>query len=431
LAIGLSTGSVTPSRQPSRNQGAVVSVYRPPSECTDSTPGRPTPVEPLCTTFPVDLGPFSMFTRGLGSGRSEFGTRVAGASGQMTDISDSDFANPDVLPGSPSNPPATVSAWPFARGSIPIAESVRTRLPQPTFPEEALLGSKRFATEDRPTDLVRAAAIMAMEPFPTSLASRSEVNAPKRVAIVVPARNEAETLSGVLRAIPDLAPECLSHVFVVDDGSSDDTANLARACGATVVRHGRNLGIGASLTTGFLAAQSWKPDVYVQLDADGQHDPALLPSLLGPVLRGEADLVIGSRFRGSNPKLSGVRRVGVHFYTRLVRLLTGYNLTDVTSGYRVFRRDAYDRLAFRAEKNWAIETTLRAGLNGVRMVEVPTPFLERKGGQSQFSRRRLFFLYNLRAPLQVFRAFSTRVRTRSAHALEAGVARPVPIQKGS
>lgn len=229
-----------------------------------------------------------------------------------------------------------------------------------------------------------------------------------RVAIVIPARDEVVTIGRVLQTLPSDTAQVRFRTFVCDDGSSDDTAAVAARGGATVLRHGRNIGIGAALTTGFEAARAWTPDIYVQVDADGQHDPRLIPELVGPILRGEADFVIGSRFLHGAGGLEPLRRVGVRFYSRLVRLLGGLKITDVTSGFRAVRADKYDLISVRSQKNWAIEMTLRAGLNRLRTVELFAPYHPRVAGQSQFQVRRLFILYHYRAILQIFRAYTSR-----------------------
>jgi glycosyltransferase involved in cell wall biosynthesis len=263
-------------------------------------------------------------------------------------------------------------------------------------------------SSDAELDAVRQQAIARADP-PIIGRTSTRTDAPVRVGIVIPAHCEQESLSSVLRAMPDLGPGFERRVFVVDDGSTDATARIAREEGATLVRHEVNFGIGAALTTGFMAARVWGADVIVQLDADGQHDPTLIPALIAPILRGEADYVLGSRFRSDSSGFPNLRRVGVMIYTRLVRVLSGYDLTDVTSGYRAFRASVYPRLSFRAQKNWAIEMTLRAGLNGVSMREVSTPHRLRCGGHSQFDRSRLFLQYHGRALLQITRAYTSRL----------------------
>lgn len=235
-----------------------------------------------------------------------------------------------------------------------------------------------------------------------------------RVAVAVPAHDEEAAIERVLRSVPRDSTDVRYRSFVCDDGSTDGTAAVARNAGATVVRHSQNLGIGASLTTALEAARRWKPDIIVHIASDGQDDPTLIPQLLDPILRGEADYVIASRFLTGAVGMGPVRRVGIRFYSLLIRFLVGLRITDVTSGFRAFRADTYDSLSVRSDTNWAIEMALRAGLNRIRTVEVPAPYLPRVGGRSQFDYRRMFFIYHFRVVLQMFRGYTAPRRPLGA-----------------
>ena len=265
-------------------------------------------------------------------------------------------------------------------------------------PHRMLLGVERRTTVER------ARAMRSATP-PLRGPDRPE-DRRLRVAVAVPARDEAAAIGGVLRSVPQDSIEVRYRSFVCDDGSMDDTGAIALDAGATVLRHSINLGIGASLTTALEAARTWDPDIIVQLASDGQDDPTLIPQLVDPILQGDADYVIASRFLTGAVGIGPVRRVGVRFYSGLIRFLVGLRVTDVTSGFRAFRADVYSQLSIRSNQNWAVEMALRAGLNRVRTVEVPVPYRPRIGGRSQFVSRRLFFLYHLRAILQVFRAYT-------------------------
>jgi glycosyltransferase involved in cell wall biosynthesis len=129
------------------------------------------------------------------------------------------------------------------------------------------------------------------------------------------------------------------HVVVVNDGSRDDTARVARAAGAEVVSHPFNMGYGVAIQTGYKYALANGYDFLVQIDGDGQHDPAFIPHVLAPVLVGETDFALGSRFLGAEsyePSLA--RRVGMAFFRRLVSWLIGQRITDSTSGFQAFNR---------------------------------------------------------------------------------------------
>ncbi len=153
-----------------------------------------------------------------------------------------------------------------------------------------------------------------------------------RILAIIPARNVARRIGGVIAALRAYGWD----VAAVDDCSSDDTAAVAAAAGATVLRLPFNLGYGGALQTGYLYARACDYAAVVQLDGDGQHDPVCAPALLEPILSGEADLVLGSRFRGDSCRyrVPWARRLGQKLFGALAGLLTGRPVTDPTSGYQ-------------------------------------------------------------------------------------------------
>src|SRR5919107_335316 len=151
---------------------------------------------------------------------------------------------------------------------------------------------------------------------------------PGEILIIVPAYDEEGGIQGVLRRIPD---EVLGHpvkTVVVDDGSKDATAALARAEGVPVVTHVVNRGQGDALRTGFAIAQAEQALAVVNLDADGQYKPEELDRLVGPIIEDRADFVLGSRFMGYYQEAGSVRHVGVVFFSSLISLLTGIKVSD-------------------------------------------------------------------------------------------------------
>ncbi|MCC6349760.1 MAG: glycosyltransferase family 2 protein [Candidatus Eisenbacteria bacterium] len=175
---------------------------------------------------------------------------------------------------------------------------------------------------------------------------------PARVAIVVPAWNEAGKIGQVVRRIPRRWAGC---VIVVDDCSGDSTADEARAAGADVVlRHERNLGVGAGIRTGLLEAKRRGYEVAAVLSGDDQHVPDELPRILAPVFAGEADLVQGSRWLpgGATPGIPPARRWLTRLYPLLFRLASGFPVTDGTNGMRAFRLSLLDDPRIRLEQAW-------------------------------------------------------------------------------
>jgi glycosyltransferase involved in cell wall biosynthesis len=156
--------------------------------------------------------------------------------------------------------------------------------------------------------------------------------------IIIPAYNEARSLPAVLRQVRAELPGL--EVVVVDDGSRDETAALASAAGAYVLRHPFNLGYGAALQTGYRFALARGAACAVQMDADGQHLASEVPALLEAVRRGDCDLVIGSRFLElSDYQMGALRTLGREIFCRVARWV-GLDLTDPTSGFQALNRRA-------------------------------------------------------------------------------------------
>lgn len=159
-----------------------------------------------------------------------------------------------------------------------------------------------------------------------------------RILIVFPAFNEAKHLPGVVGGVREVVPA--ADLLVVDDGSADGTAQVARQLGVQLVSHPWNMGYGVTIQTGYKFALNHGYDYLVQIDADGQHDPRDIPSLLEPLTSGDCDFVLGSRFlRGESYRPPFARRVGMRLFSAVVRLLTGERITDSTSGFQAFNAE--------------------------------------------------------------------------------------------
>jgi glycosyltransferase involved in cell wall biosynthesis len=163
-----------------------------------------------------------------------------------------------------------------------------------------------------------------------------------RATVLIPAYNAAATLGPVVRGAAGHGLD----VLVVDDGSSDATAETARDHGARVTHHPRNLGKGAALATGFAGLLATGASAVITMDADGQHDPADIPGLISSWTDRAADLVVGARLDGFQG-MSPARRFGNRFSTRAVRLFGGPDLPDTQCGYRLYSRRFLEEVAFR------------------------------------------------------------------------------------
>jgi glycosyltransferase involved in cell wall biosynthesis len=224
--------------------------------------------------------------------------------------------------------------------------------------------------QDLDLDWVCVDSLGSFELANESMASeraREDRNGNTRSCVVIPALNAAASIANVVRgAIAHGLP-----VFVVDDGSSDPTAEVARDAGARIVTHAENRGKGAALLSGLVAAQQCDFTHAVTLDADGQHDPREIPRLLQASERSLTALVIGAR-DFSVPHVPSGSRFGRNFSNFWVRLETGQRLSDTQSGYRVYPVDLILALGVpRSRFEWEVEVIVRAKWAGLPVVEVP------------------------------------------------------------
>ncbi|HSK91223.1 MAG TPA: glycosyltransferase family 2 protein [Euzebyales bacterium] len=203
------------------------------------------------------------------------------------------------------------------------------------------------------------------------------------VAVVIAAYNEEDALGGVLAELPETVDARPVSVIVVDDGSADGTADVARAGGAYLVSPGRNRGQGAALRLGYRVAREGGAAYIATLDADGQYDPAELRRVLLPVLRGEADFVTGSRRLGSEETTDNLRRAGVRFYAWLVSVLTRQRVTDTSFGLRAMRAEVTSTVTLSQPQYQSAELLIGALAHGFRVQEVPTTMRQRAAGASK------------------------------------------------
>jgi glycosyltransferase involved in cell wall biosynthesis len=224
-----------------------------------------------------------------------------------------------------------------------------------------------------------------------------------RVLVVVPAYNEEESLPVTLDELARKAPG--RDVLVVDDGSRDRTAERARGRGVPVLSHPVNLGVGAALQTGFRWAVREGYDVAVQLDADGQHDPAFLDALLAPVVRGDCDVSIGSRYVSrTGYRAPFARRLGMLLFSTVVRWSVGQRITDTTSGFRAYDREVMEICQHDFPKDFPDAPLLiDLARRGFRLAEVAVEMRPREAGRSFYTLgKSLYYPYkNLLASLMV------------------------------
>lgn len=216
------------------------------------------------------------------------------------------------------------------------------------------------------------------------------------VWIVVPAYNEADVIGRVVEELVRGG----HHVAVIDDGSTDDTANIAHAAGAHVLRHSINRGQGAALQTGIAFALERGAEQIVTFDSDGQHAAEDVSALLAPLFAGRADVVLGSRTLGSTEGMPPLRKMLLALAVVFTRVASGAQITDTHNGLRAFTRDAASKLDIRLDRMaHASEILDQIVRHELRYEEVPvhvryTAYSRRKG-QSSFAAFRILADYVL------------------------------------
>jgi glycosyltransferase involved in cell wall biosynthesis len=205
-----------------------------------------------------------------------------------------------------------------------------------------------------------------------------------KILIIIPAFNEASSLAKLLEEIRVAVPE--ADRVVINDGSRDLTEETALKAGTLVATLPFNLGIGGAVQTGFQIAHDGGYDVAVQVDGDGQHDPAYIRDLIKPVLEGKLDLCVGSRFL-KHPagafQSTFARRAGIRFFCRLLELLTGLYLTDPTSGFRATGKKLIGVFAGFYPVDFPEPEAIKIAKRfGSRIGEIPVRMRTRQGGHS-------------------------------------------------
>ena len=214
---------------------------------------------------------------------------------------------------------------------------------------------------------------------------------PPSTVLVIPAYREASRVGNVVREV--LRQGLGIDVLVVDDGSPDDTASEAKAAGARVVSHPYNLGYGSALHTGYCFAVRQGYERVLQMDADGQHDAAMLPRLLAALEAG-ADVVLGSRYlEGEPPPSSFARRVGTRLFATIATLWIGTRITDPTSGFQALSRRAIESVVNDGfpEDYPDTDVLVEHHRRGLLLVEVPVHMHARKGGLSMHRGARIAY----------------------------------------
>lgn len=235
------------------------------------------------------------------------------------------------------------------------------------------------------------------------------------LVVAIPAYNEVQNIGQAIRGILSLRDRLLElgvrlRIIVIDDGSTDGTAQSAEAAGADrVIVHRQNLGLGAAVRSGLDAAAAENPDVFLKIDADLQHNPDDILPIIAPILAGEADLVYGERFSKISYKMPLVRRLGNWAFRALMRWLTGWPILDSQPGIFAVSGDYLEIYDIPGDYNYTQQILLDAYLKGMRFAQVSVNFNPRRAGQSFISPLypfkvlpQIIFVIALTRPMRVF-----------------------------
>ena len=191
----------------------------------------------------------------------------------------------------------------------------------------------------------------------------------KRITVIIPALNEEKKIGQVIDGIPRF----VDHVVVVDDGSTDRTGEIAREKGAVVLRHAFNRGVGAAFNSGRRLALELNDDIAMNIDADGQFNPADIKTLIEPIVQGAADFVTASRFKdvAFRPQMSKIKYWGNQVMSSLISRMTGQKFYDVSCGFRAYSRESLLKLNLFGNFTYTQETFLNFAFKNISIVELP------------------------------------------------------------
>ena len=208
-----------------------------------------------------------------------------------------------------------------------------------------------------------------------------------KLVVLIPAYNEAETIAEVIGKIPGVEQAASTEIVVLDDASDDGTPDIARAEGARVLRAKQRVGLASQFRKGLDEALRLGADLVVSLDADMEHDPRELPGIVEPIIQGEADIVLGSRFSQGRSNNRSTRKLVNLALTSLVNFMSGTKLTDTQTGFRAYSREAAAKLDILSSYTYTQEVIIQASHKGLKIVEVPISFKKRRGHSRLFKSR--------------------------------------------
>lgn len=227
-----------------------------------------------------------------------------------------------------------------------------------------------------------------------------------KLVVILPAYNEQNTIGEVIREIPrNINRINKITILVINDGSTDNTAKIAKESGASVISHTSNKGLGATFSDGINEALKMEADIIINIDADDQFDAGDIPNLIKPILDDSADMVTGSRFKNAQkiPNMSNLKRFGNRFFVWLINSLTGKKFTDTQCGFRAYSREAALNLNLFGGFTYTQESLLDLLGKGQRIKEVPVSVMYYPERNSKISSS--LFSYGIQALMIILRTF--------------------------
>jgi glycosyltransferase involved in cell wall biosynthesis len=232
----------------------------------------------------------------------------------------------------------------------------------------------------------------------------------KHLVVIIPAYNEEKGISSILDGIPKKI-EGISRieVVVINDGSTDNTEKIAKDKGAEVITHPQNMGLGVAFRKGMERALEKRPDVIVNIDADGQFDAQDIPKLVNPILKGLAECATASRFISPDlaPRMSRAKNIGNRFMSFIISKIVGHKFYDVSCGFRAYSREAALRMNLFGKFTYTQETFIDLASKNIPIIEIPVRVRgEREFGESKVASNLLKYAFNtLRIIIGAFRDY--------------------------
>lgn len=224
------------------------------------------------------------------------------------------------------------------------------------------------------------------------------------IIITIPAYNEEKTIGKVIEDIKNVMDNSNYNykILVVDDGSKDSTADVAKSSGAIVYSHQTNYGLAETFKTEIEKSLELKPDVIVHIDADGQYKAEEIPNLIKEVKNGY-DLVLGSRFKGKIENMPLIKRLGNKAFSKVISNVTGFKISDAQTGFRAFNRKVAEKIRLISTHTYTQEQIIKAIKNKFKIKEVPIYFRKRLSGKSRLIKNP--FDYAIKAWINILRIY--------------------------